>query len=1431
MNKKKSIKVVNANENNLKNVSIEIPQGVICGVCGVSGSGKSTLAKEVIARTGSMSFADGLPVYLKRKFFDGRHPDVLAVNDLPPVYMVDIKNASKNSRSTVATVSGLMSIIRNIYCVNASEALEPRLFSYNISQENGGGACPECQGTGRSDTINLSSIIGDEEKSVLEGGFKCVNAKGIKNTKITEKFVEAFCKKYSISLDEPISKLTNQEMNLLLYGSEEVINFTDRSGANGGKKALSFPGIIGALIDVFKRTQNDSISKYIVKGKCPLCGGTRFNSKARKYIFKGKTISDFLDMSISESAEFIKEENNSDLEGLKSEYLSIAAELINIGVGYLNLSRPVSSVSGGELQRIKLSKCLASDVYNGCFVLDEPSTGLHFADIDNLIRTLYKLKQRGNSIIIVEHNLKILQNCDYIIEMGENGGEDGGNVVFSGTFKDLIKRKTKTGSLFDGKNNDKSERINSIDKKIKLKGIKVNNIDNESIEIPLKAFTTVVGVSGSGKSSAINIALYGALKKYVDGEKNDSLELDEKICDVISLNQEQGVANSRSIVATYLGIMDSIRDLYATLSESKKNGFDKTFFSMTSGKGLCPECGGRGVIKDEDGESEEVCPVCMGRRFIQKVLDVHFKGYNISELLHLEIEKLCDVMKNHMDISLLEQCKAIGVGYLALDRPMPSLSKGEFQRVRIAKEIADAETTKKVFILDEPSKGLHVSDAYKIVSSIGNLVKKGNTVIAIEHNLNVVEKSDYVIEFGPGAGKQGGKVMFSGIPAELKKAKTITGESYRKRLDFVNADFHEDHVENISFTYNNVDISIVKNQINMICGGIGSGKSVLADKGLFAYPFKKYTSMINTQGKYLTRDVEAISVGCDNLPISRIISSSKSFFGKNERLTESLNIDYYITKVFYGFGLVKCPSCGKYSSRVGNYTECTECGKKGGLIIHQSAFAYGKRSCKCPTCKGKGRFEAYDFNAIMDNSCYREALMDLLYDRTRIDRIAPLLKEKYEIDIKKKFDNMSDEEKRIFLYGDTKKEVIYKPKNKTYTWAGCNELVNTNLQYSKSLQFQDFCKKTYINRLCPQCNGIGFAQYILDVKYKEITFGEFITSSIHQVYELLADGESCCEEENKLRDILKAADNLGLGDLKLNSYTQSLSLADKSIVQYLKYKYSPIQGSALLWDDFSLGKNKKVLKMIISMLNEDIKNGMYVVLFDKEKVVSEGNVINLNDKFHLEGVISGPYSNVFINKTAEEEFDKTEMLLTSRTTIASVAGIVADVREAFKSKNNKYAYSLPDDKCVYCDGAGLYEINYGIVGMQKRSCMYCNGTGYDQHIMGVKISGCSFPEIINSTVDEVYDWLITNGFKASAKKLEIFRRVGLGYLKINQGVSSMSSNESSIVLLIKVIHDNKGKKATIKNFFVCLSDEIKNNLLSLIDKECINYNFKLYLQN
>lgn len=1436
--KNREIRVVGAKENNLKNINVSIPQGLICGICGVSGSGKSTLARDIIAKSGMRNFAFSMPTYLRRKLYSGKRPDVIRVDNLPPVYLIDIKNANKSVRSTVATASGLMSVMRNMFCAKYSD-VEPRLFSYNILKENGGGACEECLGTGSVDTVLEKAMFGDISKSVFQGGFSYINEKGIKNTKITEKFVEAFCKENDININSAVRDLSEETRHLLLYGSNKIIHFTDRSGANHGIKEMAFPGICNALLDVYERTKSERIAPSIIKGRCSCCQGTRYNEKSLSYKLGGKNISEILNMPITETVDFVEALSEKEIQGLKKEYLSIARELVSIGVGYLKLNRNIASVSGGEFQRIKLARCIAMDIYNSCFILDEPSTGLHSSDIDKLISVIKKLKSKNNTVLIVEHNTQILRQCDYLIEMGELGGANGGNVIYSGAIDDELAQKTKTGIAIISEEPRFLNRRENITEYIMLRNINVHNVHNENLKIPLGRFVTIVGVSGSGKSSVLNNALIPILNEYLsEHRENINLRIEGKIDNVVSLSQDQSVANSRSMVGTVLDIMDDIRDVFAGLSESKKKGYNRTYFTLNGGKGLCSQCKGSGIIQDEDNESEEICPACRGKRFSADVLEIKYKGYNIADILSFELQRLLNIFPQEKINNVVQQCMDIGIGYLSLDRTTTSISKGEYQRVRIAKAITNANNGKVLFILDEPSKGLHISDIDCIVRSIKRLVEKGNTVIAIEHNLGVIAKSDYVIEFGPGAGNAGGKIIYSGIPAGIMTAGTKTAEAFQKSHKENEDDGQpEALMEEFKIPWNGIDVPIKLNKINWIQGNIATGKSSIAKEILYGNTFRKYVSATNVQGKYIARDIAARECNVKGMPLARLIDVTERFYKKSERLMETLDFDYFVSNMFYEYGIVHCTNCGCEIGKVNALEKCRNCGVENYTFIHKNAFSYGKKTCKCQVCSGKGRLFAYDFDKILaDNDLYR-MMNELLYDRTRISRIAPLLREKYSIDISQKIEDMSDEEKRIFLYGDKKKEVLYKDKakQKLYYWAGCNELINTNISYAAE-DFIKSVKETYVERICPQCHGKGVPDFILDVSYKNISYDEFVNQPISWVCEHLDLSSAKCEEEKILRNYLENILQIGLGHLHLAGYISDTSLKERSIIQYLLYKFNPIENSIIVWDDFSAGKTESDIAILAHDFEDTLKKGMAIVIFDGtlKSEIRDCTLPRINKMEFSAGV-----GKCVVNKygcSVEEECskvaeDRLSMILYSRTSAATISETISRIRTIFKEKNAKYSYSQQCDieKCPVCGGMGFYEINAGALGMVKKSCPDCKGTGFSEGVNSVKVNGFSFPQLLYSDIQTVYDWLLRGEDKQTAANLKIFIDMGLGEIIYGRGLNELSYNECSLLLLIKYIKNTENQEIWLKNLFIDIEKTDFESMLHALNEVCIANRKKIHL--
>lgn len=1415
----KTIKVYNAKENNLKDISVDIPKECICGICGVSGSGKSTLACDVIAKYALNAFALSTPTKLRKKLSDGKYPHVEEVKDVPPVILIDIKSANRSVRSTVATTSGLMTILRNMFSVcgttnkeniDGSKKKYPRLFSYNIQESEGGGACSCCGGTGRADGIQLEQIICNTEKSLFLGAFSVVNEKGVKFTKITDLFIKAFCNEYSIDTEKAIKDFTNEEMNLILYGSNKVIHFTDRSGANGGKKEMIFPGIIGALLDVYNRTKSASIEKYISNGICNICRGTRYNDCALQYTVDNFTISDFLAMSVHDScAEICRLANTygKDYMGFAEEFSAIANELEAIGVGYLFLNRSISTISGGELQRIKLAKQIAMKLEGYCYVLDEPSTGLHDANIIDLMKSIQRLKMNRNTVLLVEHNPLILSACDYLIELGVGGGMQGGNIIAFGKPENLINIGTTTGKMLNKTPIENiEERFNKKQEKIGLYGVSVNNLKCVDLEIPLNSFVTIAGVSGSGKSSAIHQALYDTIRTYLEtGKKEYNLLLDEKIENIVRLDQNISVTNSRSNVSTLLGIMDIIRKLYSSVKQSKELGLDIKSFSNNSKNGACNVCGGTGVIEDEDG-NEELCEECNGTGYKKEVLNVKYNGYSIAELMTINIEEARDIIDDKEINRILNVCCNIGLGYLALGQKSNYLSKGEYQRLRIVTEICKVNKGKTIYILDEPSKGLHFSDIKKIVKTLKSLVDAGNTVIAIEHNIHVIMDSDYVIEFGPNAGVEGGNIVFSGQPYELSKMDTYTAKAVRGYKIEYDEENENMICKSIKIMNGKYEFIIEKDKINILRGSIGSGKTVLQKNLLYANSMKRYISSISTQGKYLTRDIIAEKNYGTSLPITRLISSEKDVFGKNERVVEILNLSAVVENLFYKYG---------------DYYE----------ELNSSSFNVSKKAGKCTSCLGHGRVVSYDFDKVFEDSQYTKDLNELLKNRTRISRISPLLKKEFGLDISKDYIKMTEEEKQVFIFGDKKKTVYYEPKKKVYYWEGCNALVLTNMAYA-SESFQKFIKPTYTMKKCKYCNGSGVNNQVAEATYKGITYKDFNEITILELIIRLKNNESVlCLEEKKLLSILERMVEFGMGNIKLGDRIIELNLCERMIIQYMAYRINPLSGTMIAWDDFGVIKNAKIKEKLVEDFRRAIDEETIILIVDNNLKINDANEIVLG-KLQIQNddlCNKHTFSNIVFTENRNGAIERYEQQTAVRETLGSNTGVTNLIKSEFRKKYKKLKFTGKKEECCNkCNGLGYYEINMGDIGYSQCTCPDCNGSGFSEIINNCYINEANIGMLLKMSLEELYKWSNEAGYFEIANKLEIYVKIGLEKINILEKISNFSSKEFSLYIIADLLEKSEAE-IKIAGFFDNISKEEYEAVLTKLNNIAIIKNKKIVI--
>ena len=672
----------------------------------------------------------------------------------------------------------------------------PHSFSFNSPQ----GACPKCKGLGYVNIIDKNKIIPNDEKSIYEGGI--VPLGKYKNSLIFWQ-IAAICEKYDSSLKTPIKNLPEEALDDILNGTDERLQIKNES-LGTSNYFLSFDGLI-KYIEIQQQSDASSqaqkwAGQFVTTATCPLCEGHRLNKEALHYRVAGKNIADLADMDISELYEWV----NHVEEYLSPQQRKIAAEilkeirnrlhfLVDVGLDYLSLNRASATLSGGESQRIRLATQIGSQLVNVLYILDEPSIGLHQRDNTRLIQSLKELRDMGNSIIVVEHDKEMMLEADYIVDLGPRAGRLGGNIVFAGTPKEMLKTDTLTARYLTGKEEIEfaPQRRTGNGKKIILSGATGNNLKNVTVEFPLGKFICITGVSGSGKSSLINGTLqpiisqkfYRSLQNPLPYEKIEGLENIDKI---VTVDQSPLGRTPRSNPATYTGVFADIRNVFVELPEAKIRGYKPGRFSFNIPGGRCEVCGGNGYKTIEMNFLPDVlvpCEACHGKRYNRETLEVRFKGKSIADVLDMTINQAVEFFENIPSIiSKIKVLQDVGLGYIKLGQPSTTLSGGESQRVKLAAELSKRDTGKTLYILDEPTTGLHFEDIRVLLSVLNRLVDKGNTVIVIEHNLDIIKCADHIIDMGPEGGKNGGYVLTTGTPEEVCVQNTFTARYLKAEL-------------------------------------------------------------------------------------------------------------------------------------------------------------------------------------------------------------------------------------------------------------------------------------------------------------------------------------------------------------------------------------------------------------------------------------------------------------------------------------------------------------------------------------------------------------------------------------------------------------------------------------------------------------------------
>lgn len=686
-------------------------------------------------------------------------------------------------------------------CNISIEEIEPRLFSFNSPF----GACETCHGLGFKSEIDENLVIGDKEKSISEGALN-ISGWNMDSGKISDMYFKALAKRYNFSLDTPVKNLPKDVLNILLYGNggEKIDMQYNSYNFNGSYKA-SFEGVINNLSRRYKETTSDfmkaEIGKYMKVLPCEACNGKRLKKETLSVTVGGKNIYEITEFSIDNLINFTenlnKTLNQTQMligDRIIKEILARLKFLTDVGLNYLTLSRSAGSLSGGEAQRIRLATQIGSGLTGVLYILDEPSIGLHQRDNEKLLATLKHLRDLGNTLIVVEHDEDTIRNADHIIDIGPGAGVAGGYLVAQGSVEDIEKAENSiTGDYLSGRKfiAVPSSRKIPDGRYIKIRGARQNNLKNIDADIPIGLFTVITGVSGSGKSSLINEILYPYLANHLNKASQvqgifDSIETGD-LDKVIAIDQSPIGRTPRSNPATYTGVFTAIRELFANTQDAKERGYKAGRFSFNVAGGRCENCSGDGIIKIEMHFLPDIyvpCEVCHSKRYNRETLLVKYKGKNIYEILDMTVEEACVFFENLPSIyNKIKTLKQVGLGYIKLGQPATTLSGGEAQRVKLATELSKRSTGKTVYILDEPTTGLHFADVDKLITILQRLCDMGNTVIVIEHNLDVVKVADYIIDLGPEGGDKGGSVVATGTPEEIAKSeKSYTGMFLKKSL-------------------------------------------------------------------------------------------------------------------------------------------------------------------------------------------------------------------------------------------------------------------------------------------------------------------------------------------------------------------------------------------------------------------------------------------------------------------------------------------------------------------------------------------------------------------------------------------------------------------------------------------------------------------------
>lgn len=1030
-----------------------------------------------------------------------------------------IKNFNKQYRCRLQVCNPktetVYDALREVECKNCGTIL-PTIsrsrMSFNTQYAEGGGACRKCFGTGKQLKLDAQRLIIDENKGILNGALLFVSDKGIKYTTVTEKFIIAALDKLGKNKEVTLKELTENERHYLFWGSNEIIKFTDRVG---GKKEIAFEGIANYLKQSYEQGKGEKqLSPLISEYECQHCNGTRIDSRINAFLYQGKSISSLLSLTIVQLHDFVL--NIKEVTAAEDIYINrLQRKLknyIKVSCGHLTLNRSSNTLSGGELQRIRICSLMNSSISHVCYLLDEPSSGLHYQDVINLGELLKEICEHGNSIIIVEHNAKLLEYCDYIVDMGPKGGREGGKILFQDNIYSLNEYSTATAELLTGR---VSYAGFEIEKKQKcsfmsFSNIRKNNLKDVSVEVPIGCFTTVCGISGSGKSSFI---------KYIV-EKVSSNPNRYGFDTVEYVGQNRVSTSSMSTVGSILKLNDYISKLY-----EKNSGIPKTYFMPNKVDGKCDICNGKGVILSETKENLGICEKCEGKGYNKETLSVILNELNIFDMFNTSFHDLQFKIEDKKIKQVSALADLLGVGYLSLSRATKSISKGELQRIMLIGVLLNKDS-RRLIVLDEPSKGMHITDTYKLSKAIALVVDNENTVIAVEHNPSIIKSSDYMIEFG-GTGVEGGHLLYCGEPSEIKDTPTAEMLN-QKQVDLCNNNYMEEKKslkQKCNFIYNNVNEKLMFSPYKVHYLNNESEKILEIAK----HTMEDYLSVAIPNNIFFSK-VKSENVQ-EDMPLMKVID-----FREKSLVNVSIGKALGITNILSDLSYDKIGALGRY--------------------IFDDTSSTGK----CKRCGGKGNIYDVEKEYFIKDRELTGECKKFLKNSTDFMEYKKQLKRYRNLNMDFKIDALTEEELNILWWGHTDS---YDITGKKIKWDG---IITSFFKYYKYYP-DKLATNIYKNkklRVCPVCEGNCLEEEYAEFKVLNMSYKQWYSSTVSELYKLLSDKHVLTKKQEKLRLILKSLVECKLGERTLTDSLNKLNSCEVGKIKIISELFNGTYDSGVV---------------------------------------------------------------------------------------------------------------------------------------------------------------------------------------------------------------------------------------------------------------------------